>query len=98
MIDVRDVGAAQSIVGGVIPKLVVLDSVSRQAEQVTEHGSKPHPSSASASASASKFLPGLSSYFGFLQWSLARLCKPNKPFPPQAALVMMFHHSDRNPD
>lgn len=73
MIDVRDVGAAQSIVGGVIPKLVVLDSVSRQAEQVTEHGSKPHPSSASASASASKFLPGLSSYFGFLQWSLARI-------------------------
>ena len=23
-------------------------------------------------------------------------CKPNKPFPPQVALVLVFHHSNSN--
>ena len=27
-----------------------------------------------------------------------RICKPNKPFPPQFALVMIFHHSNSNSD
>ena len=50
------------IVGGAISGLVVLGSIRKQAEQV----SKQHPSMASASAPASKFLPCVSSCLDFL--------------------------------
>lgn len=48
---------APPTVDGAIPRLVVLDSIRQQAEQAN----KPHPSTASAPASASRFLPCLSS-------------------------------------
>ena len=48
--------------GGANPGLVVLSSTGKQAEQA----SKQHPSMASASAPASKFLPHVSSCPDFL--------------------------------
>ena len=51
-----------------------------------------HPSMASLSASASMlFLPCLNSCSYFLRWwTVLWKCKPNKPFYPQVALVMVF--------
>jgi hypothetical protein len=59
---VIDVRGAQPIVGGVIPKLVVLGGIRKKAEQATrEQANRQHSSMASASATASRFLPCLSS-------------------------------------
>jgi hypothetical protein len=49
-------GRAQPIVGGVIPGLLVLGAIRKQAEQASEQW----PSVASASAPASRSLPSLS--------------------------------------
>jgi hypothetical protein len=56
------------MVGGAIPGLVVLGSTRKQAEQaMRKQASKQHPSTASASAPASRLLPCLSSWPDFLQ-------------------------------
>jgi hypothetical protein len=55
-------------VGGATLGLVVLGSIRKQLEQSPgEQASKQHPSMASASAPASRFLPCLSPCSGFLQ-------------------------------
>jgi hypothetical protein len=44
------------------------------------------------------FLTCLSSRPDFLQWwTVLWKCKPNKPFPPHFALVIVFHHCNSKP-
>ena len=65
-----------------------------------ERASKQHPSTASiAAASVSRFLPCVRSCPHFLRWwTLIWNCEWNKPSPPRVALVMVFHHSNRDPN
>jgi hypothetical protein len=83
-------GTGQIIVGGSTPCLKVLGSIRNQVEQ-----SKQHPAKVSESAPDFMFLPCLSSCPDFFEWWKHKL---NKPFPPQVALVMVFHHSNGDPD
>ena len=71
------------IVAGAIPGLVVLGSIRKQAEQV-KWGKPVAAPLCPYISSSSRFLLSLSSCLGFPQW----ICKPNKSFSPQAALVM----------
>jgi len=93
-------GDIQPIVYGAIPGLGVQHSIKQQIEQASheEQSIKQHPSMASASASASRFLPWLNSSPDFFQWwTVIWMCKLTKPFPPQLAVwSWCFHHSNRN--
>ena len=82
--------SAHPLVGGATLELVVLGgAIRKQAKQA----SKCHPSMASASAPASRFLPSLP--FSD-DWYLEVYVKIN-PFLPKLLLAMVFYHSNRSP-
>lgn len=61
--------------------------------------SKDQSSMVSESASASRFLTCLSYCSDYLQWwTITWKFEPNDPSPPQIALVMVFQHSNSNPN
>lgn len=90
-----DVGGPSPLWVRDLPGLVVLGLVRKQAEQV----SNLHSSMASATAPAYRLLTCLSSYPDLLGWwRLIGKHMMNKPFPLQVALVIVFHHSNSNPN
>lgn len=53
---------------------------------------------ASASAAASRFLLWLGFCPDLLQWTVMWKCESNTPFPPQAISVVVFRHSNDDPN
>jgi hypothetical protein len=84
-------------VGAVAPGLVVLGSIRKQTEQAM--GSKPVSSTPpwplhQLLLQVPVLLEFLTS-FADIHTTL-QTCKPNKPFPPQLPLLVVFHHGSGN--
>ena len=80
--------------GNTTPGPIVLDGI----RKLTEQSMKSKPVSSSLYDlffSSCLQVPALSSFLGFPQWTVTMMWKPNKPFPAQVALVIVYVHSNR---
>lgn len=76
---------------GAFSGLVVLGSIGKQVEQAARSKAvKQHSFMASASDLCSALVPGL------LPLVMMQKLEPNKHFPPQVALVMVYSTSEHN--